>query len=210
MIPITIIISFVLDSIVSNFISINTLFAPLFTLMSLIIVYPYFNYNHKHFIITAFITGMAYDLIYTNTIIIHGLLFIAIAFLIIKLNVVFSNNYLNVVIMAIISIIVYRLISYGLLLITNNISFNWIVLLKSIYQSLLINIIYILLTFMITDRISFALRIKKSDWLFLYVKLCVNNNYYKYVAIVLAYLLINFLNSFIDFLFVTTVLSIIL
>ena len=163
MIPITIIISFILDSIVSNFLSTNTLFAPLFTLMSLIIVYPYFNGNHKNFLITSFVTGMAYDLIYTNTIIIHGLLFIAIAFLIMKLNVVFSNNYLNVVIMAIISIIVYRLISYGLLLITNNISFNSIMLLKSVYQSLIINIIYILLAFMITDRISFALKIKKSD-----------------------------------------------
>ena len=166
MIPITIIISFILDSIVSNFISLNTLFAPLFTLISLIIVYPYFNNNHKQFLITAFITGMAYDLIYTNTIIIHGLLFLAIAFLIIKLNTIFSNNYLNVVIMTIISIIIYRLISYGLLLITNNISFNWMVLLKSLYQSLIMNIIYILLAFMITDRISFALRIKKSDWLF--------------------------------------------
>lgn len=163
MIPITIIISFILDSIISNFISLNTIFAPLFTLMSLIIVYPYFNGNHKNFLITAFFTGFAYDIIYTNTIVIHGLLFIAIAFIIIRLNIIFSNNYLNVIIMAIISIIIYRLISYGLLLITNNISFNFVILLKSIYQSLIINIIYILLAFMITDRISFILKIKKSD-----------------------------------------------
>ena len=86
MIPTTIIISFVLDSIISNFLSINTLFAPLFTLMSLVIVYPYFNGNNKNFLITSFVTGVAYDLIYTNTIVIHGLLFVAIAFLIIRLN----------------------------------------------------------------------------------------------------------------------------
>ena len=163
MIPATIIISFVFDSIISNFISLNTLFAPLFTLMSLIIVYPYFNGKHKNFLITSFFTGVAYDIIYTNTIVIHGLLFLAIGFIIIRLNVIFSNNYLNVVIMAIISIIIYRLVSYGLLLITNNISFNWIILLKSIYQSFIINVIYILLAFMITDRISFIFKIKKSD-----------------------------------------------
>ncbi|MBR2834047.1 MAG: rod shape-determining protein MreD [Bacilli bacterium] len=163
MIPITLIISFVLDSIISNFISLNSLFAPLFTLMSLIIVYPYFNGNHKNFLVTSFVTGVFYDLIYTNTIVIHGLLFVAIGFIIIKLNTIFSNNYLNVLIMAVISIIIYRLISYGLLLITNNVSFSWVILLKSIYQSLIINIFYILLAFMITDRLSFRFKIKKSE-----------------------------------------------
>jgi len=163
MIVAVIIISFILDSIVSNFISLNSLFMPLFTLMSLIIVYPYFNGKIKYYLVTCFITGLCYDLIYTDTIVIHGFLFLLTGFIITRLNLIFSNNYLNVIIMAIITIIFYRVVSYGLLLITNNIPFSFVILLKSIYHSLILNIIFIFLAFMITDRISFKFKIKKSD-----------------------------------------------
>lgn len=163
MIPSVIIISFVLDSIVSNIVSLNSWFIPLFTLMSLIIAYPYFNGNIKNYFITCFITGLFYDLIYTDTIIIHAFLFVLIGFIITRLNLIFSNNYLNVMIMAIICIILYRFISYGLLLITNNISFNFTLLLKSIYHSLILNMIYVAGVFILTDKISLKLKIKKLD-----------------------------------------------
>ena len=163
MIPVVIILSFILDSIVSNLISLNSLFMPLLTLMSLIIIYPYFNGNIKKFLITCFITGIFYDLIYTDTIIIHGFLFVIVGFIISKLNLIFSNNYLNVMIMAIICIIVYRVIAYGLLLITANTSFSIMLLLKSIYHSLILNLIYVSLVYIITDRISFIFKIKKSN-----------------------------------------------
>ena len=158
-----IIISFILDSIISNFISLNSLFMPLFTLMSLIIIYPYFNGNIKRYFITCFVTGLCYDLIYTDTIIIHAVLFLIIGFIIVKLNQFFSNNYLNVMVMAVICIIIYRFMAYNLLLITANVSFNVLALVKSIYQSLILNLIYIVLLFMITDQISFKFKIKKSD-----------------------------------------------
>ena len=163
MIPSVIIISFILDSVISNFISLNSLFMPLFTLMSLIIVYPYFKGNIKNYFTVCFITGLFYDLVYTDTIVIHAFLFLLIGFIITRLNLVFSNNYLNVIIMAIITIIFYRFVSYILLLITNNISFSFMILLKSIYHSLILNIIFVFFTFMITDRISFKFKIKKSD-----------------------------------------------
>ena len=160
---IVIVVSFILDSIISNFISLNSLFMPLCTLMALIIAYPYFNGNIKNYFITCFVTGVFYDLIYTDTIVIHGFLFLMIGYLITKLNLIMSNNYLNVVIMAIICIIFYRFVSYGLLLITANVDFSWLLILKSIYHSLILNIIYVFLVFIITDKISFKFRIKKSD-----------------------------------------------
>ena len=160
---IVIIVSFILDSIISNFTSLNSLFMPLCTLMSLIIVYPYFNGNIKKFLISCFVTGVFYDLIYTDTIIIHGFLFLIIGYIIVKLNLIMSNNYLNVAIMGIICIVFYRFVLYGLLLITANISFSWVLLLKSIYHSLILNVIYIVLVYLITDKISFKFRIRKSD-----------------------------------------------
>ena len=160
---IVIIVSFILDSIISNSISLSSLLMPLCTLMSLIIAYPYFRGDIRKFLITCFVTGVFYDLIYTDTIIIHGFLFLMVGYIITKLNLVMSNNYLNVAIMAIICIVFYRFILYGLLLITANVSFSWLLLLKSIYHSLLLNIIYIVLIYIITDKISFKYRIRKSD-----------------------------------------------
>lgn len=158
-----IIISFILDSIISNFIPLNSLLMPLFTLMSLIIIYPYFNNNKKEYLLTCFAIGIFYDLIYTNTIIIHGFLFLTIGFIITRLNLLLSNNYVNDAIMAIICIIVYRLIAYSLLLITANVSFDFYILLKSIYNSLILNIIYIMSAFIITDKISTKLKIHRAN-----------------------------------------------
>ncbi len=163
MIPTIIILSFILESVVSNFISFNSLFMPLLTLMSFIIVYPYFNKNNKKFLAACFITGMFYDLIYTDTIIIHGFLFLIIGYLIIKLNLLFPNNSLNVMIKGLICIILYRIISYFLLLITANTPFDILLLLKSIYHSLILNLIYVSLVYIIVDSLSIKLKIKKIN-----------------------------------------------
>lgn len=163
MVAIVLIISFILDSLISNFIPLNSIFMPLFTLMSLIIIYPYFNNHKTKYLLVCFVTGLFYDLIYTNTIVIHAFLFLVIGFIIIRLNLILSNNYLNVAIMAIIIIIIYRIIAYGLLLITANIDFNFMTLLKSIYSSLILNLIYVVLTFIITDQIATKLKIRRAN-----------------------------------------------
>lgn len=163
MVAAIIIISFVLDSIISNVISMQSFLMPLCTLMALIVIYPYFNHNIKNYLITCFITGLFYDLIYTDTIIVHAILFLTIGFIITKINYILSYNYINVIIMAIICIIFYRFVSYGLLLITANVSFNTLSFIKSITHSLLLNIIYIVVIYLITDKISYKLRIRKIN-----------------------------------------------
>lgn len=163
MVPAVLIISFILDSIVSNFISLGSLFFPLFTLMALIIIYPYFNNNRHKYFGVCLATGICYDLIYTNTIIIHGMLFLLIGFIITRLNLIISNNYINVGIMAIICIVIYRFLAYGLLLITASTSFEWLSLLKSIYSSLILNIFYVVVVYIITDKISRKLKIHRTN-----------------------------------------------
>ena len=160
---IVLIVSFILDSIISNFISLGSLFTPLFTLMALIIIYPYYNGDKFKYFLACFVTGIFYDLIYTDTIVIHGFLFVIIGFIITKLNLILANNYINVGIMAIVCIIFYRIIAYSLLLITANISFEWFELFKSIYRSLLANVIYVALLYTITDKISRKLKIHKLN-----------------------------------------------
>ena len=163
MVPAVLIISFILDSIVSNFISLDSLFFPLFTLMALIIIYPYFNNNRQKYFGVCLVTGICYDLIYSNTIIIHGMLFLLIGFIITRLNLIISNNSINVGIMAIVCIVIYRFLAYGLLLITASTSFEWFSLLKSIYSSLILNILYVILIYIITDKISRKFKIHRTN-----------------------------------------------
>ena len=163
MVYITIIVSFILDSIVSNFISLNSVFTPLFTLMSLLLIYPYFKNNNYKYLITCFVSGLCYDLIYTDTIIIHGFLFLLIGFIVTRFSLILSNSFVNILILAIVCIVIYRFITYGLLLITANTSFKWIFLFKSIYKSILMNLIYVSMGYIILEKLSPKLKIRRLN-----------------------------------------------
>ena len=74
------IISFLLEGIISNFVPINGFLAPLFTLVALIIIYPLFDEASEYYKY-AFVTGLAYDLFYTDTILFHAIIFCFMAFI---------------------------------------------------------------------------------------------------------------------------------
>lgn len=158
-----IIISFILENILSNFLPINSLFSTLLTLLSLILIYPYCNGKNGLYLKYCFFTGLAYDLIYTDTLILNAFIFTFIGFIITKLNLFFSNNCVNDSLMAIIVIIIYRVLCYGILIITANMKLNALGLLKSIYSSIIINIIYIVIGFTICDKIAKRLKIRRTN-----------------------------------------------
>ncbi len=84
MIPIIIVIvSFLLDGILTNYLPflVNqlSLFTPLLTLVSIFIIYPFFRKQEKKYYWIAFIIGLLYDLFYTNLLFLNGVLFLAIA-----------------------------------------------------------------------------------------------------------------------------------
>jgi rod shape-determining protein MreD len=162
MIPIILIVSFFLEGIYSCFISSDGIFISLFSLVSLIIVYPYFNKKNSSYYKCCFLTGLFYDLVYTDTIVFNAFIFTLMGFIIVKMNNIISNSYINSAIMSIIVIVLYRCIVYAFLIITDNYTFTFDILLKGIYTSLLANIIYATLSFIITDFCSTKLKIKKS------------------------------------------------
>ena len=148
-----VIVSFLLEGVVSNFVSINGYFAPLFTLVSLIMICPLFEESINYYKY-AFLTGLAYDLIYTNTIIFHAIIFCFMAFIIMRLNLVLSDNYVNVLIIIAICILVYRVITYGLLILVSSMSFDFLSLVFSILKSLIINLIYSVILFFVVKKIQ--------------------------------------------------------
>lgn len=148
---IIIVISFLLEGIVSNFVPINGFLAPLFTLVALIIIYPLFDEVSEYYKY-AFVTGLAYDLFYTDTILFHAIIFCFMAFIITRLNLVLSDNYLNILVIMGICILIYRVVTYSLLVLVSTMAFDFMALIISALKSLIINLIYSALLFFVVKK----------------------------------------------------------
>lgn len=163
---ITVIISFVLDSFVSQYIfsSITNfnIFIPMFSLISLIIVFPYFNSNNKDYLITCLITGLIYDITYTNTLGLNMALFLLSGYIIIFLDNGLSNNLFSLLIKMLIIIFIYDSLTYLILILLNYIDYNVIDLFIKILKSLTLNSIYLIFTYLITNIIAKHFKIRKS------------------------------------------------
>lgn len=141
-------ISFYIEGIISNFVSIFTRFCnPLLSLMTIIAIYPFFK-NNKRYYQVCFIYGIIYDIVYTDTLIFHGFLFSYIAYLIHYMYKIFSLNILNIILLTFIAVVAYRSLSYILLCLVGNYQFIWLNLFHSITSSLLLNMIYIILLYL--------------------------------------------------------------
>ena len=145
-------ISFYLEAITTNFININThFFNPLFSFITIIFIYPLFNNNYKYYK-TCFIYGFIYDLVYTDTIFMHAIIFLLIGILISKSLNYFSNNIINLVLITLISLIIYRLVNYILICIVSEYTFKIRELLNSITSSILINSIYSVILYLVLKK----------------------------------------------------------
>ena len=143
---IILVLSFLLDGILSNFFSYMlgslSLFTPYFTVVSLIIIYPYFIKNKKKYFLVAGILGFLYDLFYTNLLFANLIFFLILA---LTINYIFQKIELNFLtnFLVIIFIIVFYHVIYALSLFVFNvvpISFEKVGYL--ILHSIFSNIIY--------------------------------------------------------------------
>jgi rod shape-determining protein MreD len=159
-----IIISMLLESIISNFIALDSsIFIPLFSIISLVIIYPYFNNNDFNYLKYCTIIGLCYDIIFTNTLILNMVMFFVIGVVIKLINVFISNNPLNITLISVASIIVYRFFTYIVLVTIGYFKYDFDYLLKSIYSSIFINVIYAIIVYLIADYYSKKYRISKID-----------------------------------------------
>lgn len=155
----TTIISFILDSIGSNL----KIGLPLFTVISLIISYPYFKKETPNFIRLCGVVGLLYDVVYTDTFFLNMVVFLLIGLIIIYINERMVNNLINVLITTLIVIISYRFFTYIILLLTGYLKITSGLLVVSVQNSLLINLIYITILYLITDYFHRQHHIPKND-----------------------------------------------
>ncbi|MCI8777965.1 MAG: hypothetical protein HFI87_02310 [Bacilli bacterium] len=136
-------LSFVLESNLSNFISINTNFFNTFLVFSSLIIIENILESKESLYMLAIITGLCYDLVFTDRVG-YSIITFLLGFIIIKnINKIVKTKF-NII-KYIIIIISYRLISYTILLLIGYLSFDALKLLHSIYSSILLNLIYIIM-----------------------------------------------------------------
>lgn len=156
------IVSFLLDGILSRYILPNTLFIPLFTIVSLVLIYPYFNDNNFRYFKYIAILGLLYDIVYFDTLFLNFFIFMIIGFVIIFLSYLLSNNwYINLGV-TVISIVLYRLIHYIFIVLFKNYTFSFMALFESIYSSLILNIIYFIVMYFLSEWYSNKYKILRS------------------------------------------------
>jgi len=154
MICFILIISFLLEISFSNIVNMNSILIPLFTVTSLSLIYPFFKKNKINYFIICLILGLFYDISFADSIFVNTISFCIIGGLVmicynyVKYNI-YTSNIINIIIL-----ISYRIISYIILLSIKYISFDSKVFYKGIYSSLLINIIYGIVLFVIIDKLS--------------------------------------------------------
>ena len=158
------ILSFLLEGIMSNIIGITSQWlVPMFSVVSLIIIYPYFNHEEGNFLKVCFALGLFYDIVYTDSLIVNACIFTIIGFFILWLNSWMSNHAISVLFMTFLTIIFYRIIMYAVLTVVGFIPFELETLGTSIISSLLLNLVYVELLYLITDYCSKKYKIRKID-----------------------------------------------
>ena len=162
MIPIVIVLSFFFEIMFSNIVTFSSLFIPLFLIVSLVLMYPYFK-SKLYFIIVCAICGLIYDLGFLNTAFINTLCFTATGLMIMLIHSYMNYNLVSTNIVNIIIIVFYRIISYLLLCLTAYTNFHITTLFRGIYSSLIINIIYGITVYLLLNLICKRFNIKKNE-----------------------------------------------
>lgn len=156
-------ISFILQSIFSNFVCVTgSYFTPLFSLCALILVYPYFKDKNK-FLFVCFLYGIFYDILFSHLLFMNAFLFFLLGIMITILNHLWNNHIFNVILFTVVVISLYRTIYYFLLSIIEKIEWTSLSCIKIVAESLLMNVFYVVIAFYITDFISKKYKIYKID-----------------------------------------------
>ncbi len=140
---IIVILSFILEGNLSNYFSINTNFFNTCLVFSSLIIISNIIEKKEAFYLFAFFTGLFYDLFFIDRIGYSILTFLLGSIIIKNINKITKIKF--DIIKDIIIIISYRVISYIVLVLIGYLSFDTFKLLHSIYSSIILNIIYIII-----------------------------------------------------------------
>lgn len=151
---IILLISLLLDGLLTNYLPylVNdlSLFTPLLTLVAIFIVYPFFRKKELNYYLTAFFTGILYDLFYTNLLFFNAIIFLIIALITKYLYKNLEVSCLKLIIYIPLIVLIYESIQALILAIFSIVPITFTKLGYKIVHSLILNIIYGQLLYLIT------------------------------------------------------------
>ena len=151
-----IILSFFLDSIVSNYVGYELMnisyLKTIYSLVALIISYNYFD-NHKKYIYIIVFLGMFFDIVYTNTFMLNIFIFLIIYLLLNKLDYLIPNNIFTINIKSLICIYTYHILTYIILLMSHYNEYNIKILFNIILRSSIMTIVYTTFSYILIKKI---------------------------------------------------------
>ena len=158
------IVSFVLENVMASIFPATlgsvSYFTTIYTIIALVVIYPYFA-NEKKYYILVIIFGALFDILYTSTLLMNVVFFILIAVIIKVLNTIMSDNIFTTNVISIISIIIYHLLSFVILNLETSQTYSLILLGKIITHSILMTIIYTTISYVIIKLIYNKLDMKQ-------------------------------------------------
>ena len=162
---IILVLSFLFEGFISNYLNIslldNNYFSTLYTLITLIILYAYFN-NQKKYLILLIIFAIFFDIVYTNTFLLNIVLFLLVHYFNRFLDIYLPTNILTINIKTILSIFIYNFITFIIIIFTNYSDYLFSTLINITIKSIPLTIIYTTLSYLIITKIyeKYDIRIK--------------------------------------------------
>ena len=163
MIYLILIVSFLFDGILFSLFSFTNPVSPLFSLLSLLIIYPYCDTNKKSYYMYPIVMGILYDITYSNSLFLNTLIFTGFSYILIRIFKLFTINFVNVLVIGTISIISYRVVVFAFMYMIGIIAFNVETLIESISYSFISNYIYLIILYFTVSLIASKLKVKKYN-----------------------------------------------
>ncbi len=143
-------ISFLLDGLISSYINIFSsnisIFSTIYTVLALSMVTKYIKDEKKYYLVYL-LTGLLFDMAYTNTFILNMTIFFLLGLITKHLLYILTDNLINNILISYINIVVYYITTQLILVISNYTTFNSYLLLKIIYSSIIMSIIYTIILY---------------------------------------------------------------
>lgn len=153
-----VIISMILDCLISNYISYQatnlSIFTPIFTIVSLSIILKSYRKKREEYLKTLVILGTIYSLCFANNVILNIISFFLIGLINIFIDKQIISNTINTVIISILDIIFYYVINYIIIRILNINGYGIWYLINVLRNSIILNVIYAYLSYKIMNNIN--------------------------------------------------------
>lgn len=139
---ITVILSIILEIIISYFVPKNHYFLPLIVFFTTMIEVKEIKKNKDAYLF-SFFSGFIYDMV-LNTYLLNAVVFLIITWLMKKIEKYIDHNVVTILFLFFIELFLYRFITFFILIIIQYQKLDWFYLMKSILSSILLNLIFYL------------------------------------------------------------------